>query len=441
MSPVHQPSWLGFKLYIRRMWLSLATIVCVVGLLPGTLSAQGQQRGSPFQPGKLTDPAGTPRDYRSQWFFLHTDLSGKEAKDLLDRLEKMLALVSRYWGKPPQKMIETYVIKDLKNWPPGSLDRDGAASVAAGGGVTQSRGFVVGGPNGAPPDPTKPRKLSDVTAVCYCGADRGTPQHEAVHAYCAQTFGTTGPVWYSEGMAEMGQYWRDGENRDVQIHAGVVDYLKNESIKSLNGIVNNRESTGDSWQNYAWRWALCHLLATNPNYAKRFRPLGLDLLTAQNLTFEQTYGDQADQISFEYRFFIGHICNGFRCDLAYFDWSKKFLPMSTTTARTVQVLADRGWQPTQASVTTDKSYEFSTTGSWQISKDSGNLGAAGNSDGHGKLVGVILKDYELGEPFDLGASGDFSPPSNGNLWVRCLDGWDQLGDNKGKVTLTLKLKK
>ncbi len=407
-----------------------------------SLAVAQDPKPSAFPQGKLADPAGTPRDYRSQWFFLHTDLSGKEAKDLLDRLEKMLALVSRYWGRPPQKMIETYVIKDLKNWPTGSLDERGAAMVAGGGGITFSRGFVLG-PD-VPDDPSKPRKLRDVTAVCYCGADHGTPQHEAVHAYCAQTFGTTGPVWYSEGMAEMGQYFRDGDNRDVQIHPGVAEYLLTEgrkNIKSLNGIVNNREQTGDSWQNYAWRWALCHLLANNPNYASRFRPLGLDILTTQNLTFEKTYGDQADRISFEYKFFIAHMCNGFRCDLAAFDWSKKFLAVQGAVARNVTVLAERGWQPTQAMVATDKTYELATSGSWQLSKGGDNIGPAGTSDGKGRLVGMIMKDFEMGEPFDLGSGGDFTPPENGNLWVRCQDNWAELGDNKGKVTLTIRLKK
>ena len=60
--------------------------------------------------------------------------------------------------------------------------------------------------------------------------------------------------------------------------------------------INGNERTGDSWQNYAWRWALCHLLETNPNYTKKFRPLGLGMLMKQPVSFEQTYGDVADQI-------------------------------------------------------------------------------------------------------------------------------------------------
>ena len=39
----------------------------------------------------------------------------------------------------------------------------------------------------------------------YACEDHAIVQHEAFHAFCAQTFGGLGPVWYAEGMAEMGQ--------------------------------------------------------------------------------------------------------------------------------------------------------------------------------------------------------------------------------------------
>ena len=425
----------------------MVAVVAVMLLSASSLSAQGTTPSTKQNAGKATasvnDPGGTPKDYRSQWFFLHTDLSGAEAQDLLKRLEKMLSLISRYWAKPPQKMIEIYVVKDLKNWPAGKIDNDAMQSLTSGGGITLTRGYIMSG-SPTSTDPNNKPVMRDATAVCYAVADRGTPQHEAVHAYCAQTFGTTGPTWYSEGMAEMGQYWRDGENRDVQIHPGIIRYFQAEKVKSLNGIVNNRESTGDSWQNYAWRWALCHLLANNPNYNNRFRPLGLELLQGKNNLFEPTYGDFANEMSFEYKFFIENIDNGYRVDLCSFDWKKKFLPLQGTAGPTAIVLADRGWQPTQATVLTEKTYEYTATGSWQVSKESGNVGAAGDSTGRGRLVGTILQktvgEYTLSEPFELGASGDFTPPANGELWVRCQDAWNELADNKGKLTLKLKIK-
>ena len=89
-------------------------------------------------------------------------------------------------------------------------------------------------------------------SIVYAIADRGTPRHEAVHAYCGQTFGTTGPLWYSEGMAEMGQYWKP-DDPAVNCHPVIVRYIHGSPPKSLNNIVNAEEVTGDSWQNYVWR--------------------------------------------------------------------------------------------------------------------------------------------------------------------------------------------
>ena len=40
---------------------------------------------------------------------------------------------------------------------------------------------------------------------------------------------------------------------------------------------------------------------------------------------------------------------------------------------------------------------MAATGLWRIAKDAPAVGADGGEDGRGRLVGVILKDYQLGE--------------------------------------------
>lgn len=74
----------------------------------GPLAAQTANKSS----GKPA--AGTPTDYRSQNFLLHTDLSAEDAKELLTRLETMLGLINKYWAKPSSGLIECYVAKDLR---------------------------------------------------------------------------------------------------------------------------------------------------------------------------------------------------------------------------------------------------------------------------------------------------------------------------------------
>ncbi|MEX0712157.1 MAG: hypothetical protein WD278_07390, partial [Pirellulales bacterium] len=318
---------------LRLACLLAALIAWPAGAAEPAQSKAGA-RAEPARSGEQSAPA----DYRSQHFLIHTDLSASEAKELLERLETMLSLISTYWGRPPSGVIECYVVDNLQRWPDGAIPEAGLPSIKTGAGITVTQKLSSGD------------RFVARSVVCAV-ADRGTPQHEAVHAYCGQTFGRTGPVWYSEGMAEMGNYWRKGR-LDVQVPDVIVEYLRASSPKSLNGIVNNTESTGDSWQNYAWRWALCHLLEHNPNYKARFRPLGIALLTeradlppSKKTTFEKVYSDVADEISFEYLFFLQHVANGYRADLCSWDWKRKFLGLTGRATLAARIQADRGWQP------------------------------------------------------------------------------------------------
>lgn len=414
-----------------------------------------------------TEKAAGPRNYRSKNFIMHTDLPKKEAQDLLKRMETMLRLISRYWGAPCRKTIECYVVKDLQKWPPGSLHPRGVQSIATGGGVTlsQSQALVAN------------QQIVDADAVVYAVAERGVPLHEAVHAYCALTFGRTGPTWYSEGMAEMGNYWRQNDS-SVKLEPIVLHYLQNAETKKLSEIVYGAQISGDSWREYAWRWALCHLLANNPNYANRFRPLGLALLNKKNVDFKQVYGAMFQEIVFEYEFFIRHLDQGLRSDLISFDWKRKFRKSRGNSRVRARTLAGRGWQPSGLMVDAEIEYQYSVEGHWKLAKKGPELDADGNvilppptsepagndnvvasakpaaekpddaSGGNeapsaGQLVGIVLiydedAGYRLSKPFNLGRYGTFTAPARGNLYLRCNDKWNEIADNSGTISASIK---
>lgn len=409
----------GLSHSCRSRGLLILLLAAVIGWSSLATSASGQRRK------RKSRARPAVRDYRSPHFLVHTDLDAKEAKQLLTRLETMLRLISGYWGKPCRSIIECYVVKDLSKWPPGSLHPDGRRKIERRAGVTLSRTATLG-------------KRFVSQAVVYAVAERGTPQHEAVHAYCRLTFGEVGPTWYSEGMAEMGQYWK-ADNSSVNAHDVVIRYLKKSPPKSLTEIVAPNQATGDSWQNYAWRWALCHLLSQNTNYAARFRPLGLGLLTKQPVSFEQVYGPRAAEISFEYLFFLKHLDRGYRVDLCSWDWSRKFKPL-TTTSRTIAtpVLARKGWQPTGLTVTQGSKYTYKATGRWKTSKAGSSVDADGGKKSEGVLMGIVLSpDYKLRTPFRLGSKGTLSAMASGNLYVRCADRWNEIADNSGRIVVRL----
>lgn len=402
------------KMNARIVFPVIITLM-ISTLVPGApLLAQTSE--SPSEQG--------PQTYRSRNFIVHSDVSPEDAKELLERLETMLSLISAYWGQPNRKTIECFVVDDLKNWPQGAIDSEAVDSILGQAGITLAKGITNG-------------RQFNMNAKVYAVSDHGVPQHEAVHAYCAQTFGTTGPVWYSEGMAEMGMYWKKGDS-SVNANPIVIDYLKKAEPKSLNEIVNGEEFTGDSWQNYAWRWALCHLLANNANYQKRFRPLGLALLQKKNTSFEQVYGSMADEIIFEYLLFLENMEVGYRVDLCSWNWKVRPRVLRGVRPSTIDVEANSGWQQTRAQLTKGQEYEFTTDGTWSILENGESVDANGTETGAGKLVGILFQDYELSEEFELGTYGKFTAPSDGQLCLRCKDTWGAISDNDGEIEFQIR---
>ena len=368
--------------------------------------------------GYLSDAPQPPRDVRSSHFVLHTDISDRQARMLLDRLEIMYGLLVGYFGQKPRRPIECYVVRDLRSWQ-GRLPAAGMAKIAEGAGVTISR-----------------RVGSGAQAVVYACDRPGVVQHEAVHAFCSQTFGSTGPTWYAEGIAEVGNYWKE-DQESVDVPAIVIHYLRTTQKKSLAEIVAPGQITGDSWQAYAWRWALCHLLMHNPNYAPRFRALGVGLMRGERgVSFQAVYGPVGRELSFEYDWFTRHVDNGFRADLCAWDWKTRFRPLGSKPVH-ISVRARRGWQATGASVSSEFTYGYAADGKWRLGPKT-TVDADGNSQGLGRLEGIILSEsWELSEPFDLGREGTFRPPTTGRLYVRCHDDWTQIGNNSGSIRLEL----
>jgi hypothetical protein len=407
-----------------RVLLTFATVLALSGMIVPEASAQRRTRTPAADPNSPP----TPQLYKSANFHVMTDLPAAQAEELLKRLETMIKLVTAYFGRRNPRPIEMFVIDNFDHWPENQLaqmEPEGVASVRGGGGVTLTQSIRA----------TATNQVVDAKSVVYAGSDHGTPQHEAVHAYCGHCFGGAGPVWYAEGMAEVGQYWREN---DKSVTAGeyVIAYLKSGEPKAVEYIVNNPlETTGDSWQNYAWRWALCHLLGFNENYTQRFKPLGMALLAERNVDFWQVYGAQAKEIDFEYRQFLKDMEPGYRCDLCSWDWKTKFVPLRGRSPVQAIIKANRGWQASRLKVLEGQHYQYEATGNWQLTADGAEVPPDGTEAGEGKLLGVLFDDHTLSEPIELGSSGTFVAPSEGHLYLRCRDAWGSLADNKGQVTV------
>jgi hypothetical protein len=411
-----------------------------------------------FQPAPLEAAENSKvAVYNSRHFELHTDLAAAPAGQMLDRMEAMLKVAEDHWRGSPKGKICCYLVQSQENWTDSQLPHPLARiSVSGVGGATVSDN--VGGP-----------RTRSFGATIYASMTPGVVEHEVIHAYCLQAFGTTGPEWFKEGMAEVMAFRGDGaasvqypperleELRKLSPRSVVqvvcADAMTNRIGQSLEAMLARRadaraqvalsqwtesdsQNTRQARQDYLWAWALCHFLTYNPNYSTRFRQLGESYLLGRDDSFERVFGPMGREMDFEYRFFLDHVAPGFRPDLCAWDWGSRFrTPAEGETVRR-RVQAARGWQPSGLVLTANRRYAYRAEGAWST-RGEGPLGSADGGAHRGRLVGAILSDYRLGEPFLLGAEGTFTAPAAGNLYLRCADEWDRIGDNRGEVTVHL----
>jgi hypothetical protein len=412
----------------------LAKRIVVETAAGAAVKERGDDRLANKYRGLSDEPKAEPRLIRSPHFAFLTDVSDREAKIILDKLERMTGLLERYFGRRPAGLVEGFIVRDLNVFPAGTLPEPaGVAKIREGAGVCFN--VSLG---------------SQRKATLYSCVDHGVIQHECTHGFCHMTFGSTGPTWLAEGVAELGNYWREGEQA-VDIEPVVMAYLQRVQPKrSLMEIATPGRETAGSWQDYAWRWALCHLLAYNPNYADRFKPLAIALMEGRpDVSFESVYGSTAREISFEYEQFLRNVGNGYRADLTAWPWKVKFrsLPAAGGSMKAT-VKAAAGWQASGLRVERGVVYEVVTDGTWRTAPAGAPRDADGDADGRGRLVGAVLQGGEkdgaaterlaLGDTIPLGTRQAFVATADGQLFLRCADDWTQLADNEGEQIVTLR---
>ena len=401
--------------------------------------------------------------FRSEHFRIHSDLSKDKAHALLLRMESTLRRVSKYWRRPPHSIIEAFIVNNLSDWSsedlPHTITRLMLEHI---GGVTVP--VIHGGHN-----PAKNQ------AIIYATTRPSIAEHEVVHAYCCQTFGSCGPDWYKEGMADF-LCLLPRDNKSVRCPGEVISYLRLSDRPTIQEIVTAEPFTAtildaltrasllfdtdttasvtplaSAWGGaedavlqqakhaYAQRWAACHFLACNKNYSKQFYQLGQSLLRDNDINFNQVVFRDDDKINFEFQHFVKNVDQGYRVDLCRWNWNKRFTPLTTDNGQSLSVRAAAGYQPTGCYVTRDNVYNFQADGTWQITRDAKQISADGDTHGTGRLTATILRHYQLSDEIDLGQSGKFVAPVSGELYVRCRDRWNKLSDNSGTVRLNISL--
>ena len=99
--------------------------------------------------------------------------------------------------------------------------------------------------------------------------------------------------------------------------------------------------------------------------------------------------------------------NGYRVDLCAWDWSVAASNLNSNGRMKTEITAQAGWQPTKLEARAGVSYDYAAKGTWKTFSAGQPVSADGNKSDRGKLIGVILHDFQLEGPFDLASRGSF----------------------------------
>jgi hypothetical protein len=296
--------------------------------------------------------------------------------------------------------------------------------------------------------------------------------HEGTHSFMHTQLGHCGPPWYMEGMAEIFGTHRiaDGKlttrymprNRDEVPNLGrmklVHDAIADGRRMTLAEIMNYGARAHLENEPYAWCWALCAWLDGHPRYQARFRRMQKHvheptrfndefkkLFLADMATMAREWSDFADGLEFNVD--IGRSAIDFR--------PGRPLPSS---AASVTVAADRGWQSSGIRLEAGKTYKLAASGRFQIAESTDKSGATKpwpcEPGGvtiryyHGRPLGVLLGSVEPDQlpagtpppmliPEVVGLGTTLTPARTGTLYFRVNDSYGELGDNSGTLTVTV----
>ena len=330
------------------------------------------------------------------------------------------------------------------------MPKEAMASIKKGSGLTKTSGKAA---NGRP----KP--------VIYCCKKPGIAVQKAVQAYCHLAFGGTGPAWYRDGLAQLGSHWKEGQ-REVEVSPTVLTSLRKQDppAKLVDVLKQDKVEEADLVQAQASRWAVCHLLMHNPNYSRKFRDLGLGMMSgSSSASFKNAYGRVAKQLMFEYDQFVRDVDNGYRADLCAWKWKSRFKDVEKKGHQSIKVLAKAGWQPA-VNVERGQAYELAASGEWRLDGTGTKATADGLAEEKkapktserrprrstnkkpsrpevpmlGQLHAIVMKDYKLSEPMVLGKKSRFVAPETGQLYFRCGEKWGLLADNSGSITVHIR---
>jgi len=301
--------------------------------------------------------------------------------------------------------------------------------------------------------------------------------HEGVHSFMLTHFGSAGPGWYMEGMAEiLGTHrWQEGQLETNILPASreevplwgrirlIRDAHQNGKTLPIEGVLaidNRRALDTDA---YAWCWSLCKFLDSHPKFSSRFRELRKNVGRQDfNSRFRRMFQAEWSDLNAEWDAFVATLDYGYDIER---------MTVNHTSARPVEkshettVAADRGWQSSGWLLQAGKRYKVTASGRFQIAADpepwpseSGGV-TLRYHEGHplGMLLGALrpvsvnsvrkatpeggkqepAENVGFANPFAIGLEAAVIPEHDAILYLRVNDSAAELADNQGSLRVEI----
>jgi hypothetical protein len=290
--------------------------------------------------------------------------------------------------------------------------------------------------------------------------------HEGTHAFMFGTFGTCGPPWYMEGIAELlaTHSWTDGKlklnvfpsSREGFPYWGRVKIVRDSVVEGtarrLEEVLAFAPGLHSTVEPYGWCWATAAFLDGHPRYQQRFRQLPAELNNDEfNRRMKALYADDWSDLNEEWQCYILDLDYGYDLVRNAIEFTPG-KPLPADGAR-VTISADRGWQSTGIRLEAGKRYSIRASGRYQLGQQPQTWWSEPNGVSlryyGGRPLGVLMAAVHP-EPYDpiavssllspsiVGLGTVLAPLESGTLYLRMNDSPAELADNVGQAEVEIK---
>ena len=289
--------------------------------------------------------------------------------------------------------------------------------------------------------------------------------HEGVHGFKNHFFGSCGPNWYMEGLAELlsTHHWDEKtkkltvpyfpENREIVPLWGRIrilnDLCAENQPQSLESVFTMSFDGADNTPSYAWSWGLAAFLNGHPLYSDLLRDVIVDV-SRPHAEFTRRFrakleSIQSGRIHVDWNDFLDRLEYGYNFKHNAIKDLTPGKPLQHTGLETV-VQADQGWQNAGIFVEKGKTYSFQAVGRFQLAQEGRKIWWSEpngvtiryyQSRPLGLLLGAVLPEPKERNfnVFLIGESAAWTASESGTLFFRINDSPAELHDNSGTVVV------